>query len=177
MQFNQTQIPDVILIKNQIHKDERGFFNEFYHKDIFYDNGISDSFIQSNHSRSIKNTLRGLHYQNKHPQSKLVKCIRGEILDIAVDIRPESIYFGKWVGQKLSGTNGLQLYIPVGFAHGFLVLSDTADVIYQCNEKYYPEDNCGIIWNDPTLNIDWGIKKPILSIRDQKLPFLLDLNN
>ena len=175
MEFVKTALPGVILIKTLQHKDKRGFFSEFYHKEKFFDYGIEDSFVQSNHSHSIQNTLRGMHYQKRYPQSKLVRCVRGEILDVAVDIRKQSPYYGQWVSKKLSSDNGFQLYIPEGFAHGFLVLSSVADVVYQCNNKYSSEDSFGISWNDPTLNIDWNIKTPILSDSDKKLPLLKEL--
>lgn len=175
MKFLKRQIPDVILIEATKFKDNRGFFTEMYHQKKFSDEGISLKFVQDNYACSRKNTLRGLHYQYKFPQGKLVRCLNGEILDIAVDIRLSSSTYGDWVGEVLSSENMRQLYIPPGFAHGYLVLSDWAEVEYKCTELYHPEDNFGIIWNDPQIDIDWGVINPILSDKDKKNPFLKDI--
>ena len=177
MKFTQTKISDVILVEVPKYVDKRGCLIETYHETIYYDNNIREKFIQDNQVFSKKDTLRGLHYQLKYPQGKLVRCIQGTILDIAVDIRRSSNTFGKWVSAKLSAENLKQLYIPPGFAHGYLVLSDIAEVIYKCTELYHPEDEHGILWNDADIGIDWKIKKPILSDKDKLLPLLKDVNN
>ena len=169
MIFTKTEIPDIIIIKPKIYNDIRGNFKENYNKVFYSKNGIDDTFVQCNHSKSIKNTLRGLHYQKKYPQSKLIQCIYGEIYDVAVDIRDYSPTYGKWVGKILSRDNGLQMYIPKGFAHGFLVLSEIAEVLYFSSDYFYPEYDSGIIWNDKNVNIDWNITNPILSDKDRKL--------
>jgi dTDP-4-dehydrorhamnose 3,5-epimerase len=175
MKFIKTAIKDVILIEPKTCIDDRGFFIESYKKSIFQDNGITDEFIQDNHSKSTANILRGLHYQlNPHAQAKLVRCIRGSIFDVAVDIRKQSPTFGKWVGYVLSEENKQMLYIPKGFAHGFITLSD-AEVLYKTSAEYFPECDRGIMWNDPTINIDWssyGVTDPILSKKDAIQPML-----
>jgi dTDP-4-dehydrorhamnose 3,5-epimerase len=175
MQFLPTKISDVILVEVQKFSDHRGFFMETYHAKNFNDGGISAKFVQDNHASSQKNTLRGLHYQLKYPQGKLVRCIQGEILDIAVDIRKNSLTFGQWVGEILSSENARQLYVPSGFAHGYVVRSERAEVEYKCTELYCPEDDYGILWNDPAIGIDWGIKNPILSEKDKQQPLLKDV--
>ena len=157
MPFNFTRlaIPDVILIEPRTFPDERGFFMESYKYSEFSAFGIKERFVQDNHSRSVKGVLRGLHYQ-KHPkaQGKLVRVVVGEIFDVAVDIRHGSPTYGQWVGEKLSAENKRMLYIPPGFAHGFCVLSEGAEVLYKTTEEYSPEHDAGIIWNDPKLSID-----------------------
>jgi len=175
MQFIPTKIPDVILVEVTKFGDHRGFFMETYHAEKFSAGGISATFIQDNHASSQKNILRGLHYQLKFPQGKLIRCIQGEILDIAVDIRKSSPTFGQWVGEILSSENARQLYVPPGFAHGYVVRSDNAEVEYKCTELYHPEDDYGILWNDPAIGIDWGIKNPILSEKDKQQPLLKDV--
>ena len=170
MKFISTHIKEIKIIEPEIFKDSRGFFFEYYHKEKFRDNGIIDFFVQSNHSKSIKNSLRGLHYQFPQAQGKLVRCISGEVLDVAVDIRKNSTTYCEWVSVKLNSENKKQLYIPPGFAHGFLVLSDYAEVIYQCTELYNPRNDNGIIWNDSNIKVEWGIEKPILSKKDANLP-------
>jgi dTDP-4-dehydrorhamnose 3,5-epimerase len=170
------EISDVILIEPRVFPDDRGFFLETYKKSDFIKNGIDVDFIQDNHSMSVKGVLRGLHYQI-HPdaQGKLIRCTRGEILDVAVDIRKSSPTFGKWVGTKLSSENMHMLYIPVGFAHGFVVLSETAEIMYKvCGGEYAPQSDRGIIWNDPEIGIEWGIDEVILSDKDMKQPLLKD---
>jgi len=152
--------------------DDRGFFMETYHAKKFSDAGIKINFIQDNHSYSKKNILRGLHYQLKFPQGKLVRCTQGEILDVAVDIRTSSPTFGEWVGEILSSANAKQLYVPPGFAHGYVVRSEHAEVEYKCTELYHPEDDYGIAWNDPDIGIDWKIENPILSKKDKEQPLL-----
>ena len=177
MQFLPTKIPDVILVIAPKFGDYRGFFMETYHAKKFCDGGISANFIQDNHASSQKNILRGLHYQLKFPQGKLVRCIQGEILDVAVDIRKSSPTFGKWVGEILSAENGKQLYVPPGFAHGYVVRSENAEVEYKCTELYHPEDDYGIFWNDSEIGIDWGIENPILSKKDKQQPLLRNVKD
>jgi dTDP-4-dehydrorhamnose 3,5-epimerase len=162
--FTHLAIPDVILIEPAIFRDERGFFMESYKYSDFVAFGIKEHFVQDNHSRSVKGVLRGLHYQ-KHPkaQGKLVRVVVGEVFDVGVDIRLGSPTYGKWVGEVLSAENKRMLYIPPGFAHGFCVLSDVADVLYKTTEEYAPEYDAGIIWNDPEIGIQWPIEHPILS--------------
>ena len=169
MIFKSTHIDEVKIIKPTIFEDNRGFFFESYHAQKFRDNGIDETFVQSNHSKSVKHTLRGLHYQKPQAQGKLVRCIYWEVLDVAVDIRKDSPSFCKWVSIKINSENKKQVYVPPGFAHGFLVLSDYAEIIYQCTELYNPKNDKGIIWNDSSINIEWGIKTPILSKKDSKL--------
>ena len=171
--FRRLEIPEVILIEPVVFEDERGFFMETYKYSDFSNFGIKERFVQDNHSKSKKGVLRGLHYQkNPKAQGKLVRCIRGKIFDVAVDIRKGSPTFGKWVGVILSEENKRMLYIPKGFAHGFCVLSDEAEVVYKCTEEYSPENDRGIIWNDKDIGIKWPIKDPILSEKDKKHPTL-----
>ena len=176
--FKNLSIPEVILIEPVVLRDGRGFFMEIYKYSDFSKVGIKEYFVQCNYSRSSKDVLRGLHYQkNPKAQGKLVHCIRGSILDVAVDIRKGSPTFGKWVSSELSYENNHMLYIPPGFAHGFLVLSESADVIYKCTSEYSPENDRGIIWNDPDINISWPVKMPIISEKDKRHPFLKDADN
>jgi dTDP-4-dehydrorhamnose 3,5-epimerase len=175
------QIPDLVLIEPAVFEDKRGFFMETYSYKDFEKFGINEKFVQDNHSRSIKGVLRGLHFQiEPFAQSKLVRCIKGEIFDVAVDIRPDSKTFKKWFGVILSEENKRILYIPKGFAHGFVVLSEVAEVEYKVDNFYSPEHERGIIWNDPEIGIEWPIDNPILSEKDAKLPtlkeFLKDLS-
>ena len=177
MQFIPTKIPDVILVEVTKFGDHRGFFMETYHAEKFSAAGISATFIQDNHASSQKNILRGLHYQLKFPQGKLIRCIQGEILDIVVDIRRSSSTFGEWVGEILSSENAKQLYVPPGFAHGYVVRSEQAEVEYKCTELYHPEDEYGILWNDPEIDIEWGIESPILSEKDKQQPLLKNMKD
>jgi dTDP-4-dehydrorhamnose 3,5-epimerase len=163
----ETSLPGVCLIEPTILKDERGFFLESYHKYKFEEIGITDAFVQDNHSKSVRGTLRGLHYQLKHPQSKLCRVIQGEVLDVAVDIRRGSAMFGKYMSTVLSEDNRREIYIPRGFAHGFVVLSETAEFLYKCDECYDPQDERGIAWNDPEIGIDWGLTNPTISAKDK----------
>jgi len=149
-----------------IHRDGRGFFIETYHQAKFAGLGITDTFLQDNHSCSVRGTLRGLHYQLCQPQAKLCRVVQGEVLDIAVDIRLGSPNFGKWTSVLLSAEQQNQIYVPAGFAHGFLALSETVQFLYKCSDFYNPADEHGIAWNDPDLNIGWGATEPILSARD-----------
>ncbi len=173
-EFQKLEIPDVILIKPKIFGDDRGFFMETYKKSDFEKIGIKKEFVQDNHSKSVKGVLRGLHYQlNPKPQGKLVRVVKGSILDVAVDIRKNSPTFGKWVSAVLSEENRHMLWVPEGFAHGFLTLED-AEVLYKTTNEYSPELDRGILWNDEQIGIDWGIENPILSDKDKKLPSLKD---
>ena len=172
--FKKLSIKDVILVTPRVFEDERGFFQETYKKSDFYANGIDVEFNQDNHSKSTKGVLRGLHYQmTPKAQAKLVRCVQGEIFDVAVDLRKNSPTFGKWVGEKLSAENKNMLFIPEGFAHGFVVLSETAELVYKASNEFSKEHDRGILWNDPKIGINWGIDiEPILSDKDKKQPKL-----
>jgi len=170
-QFQRLEIADLILITPQVFRDERGFFLESYKKSEFLENGIPTEFRQSNHSRSTRGVLRGLHFQSEpQAQAKLVRCIRGRIFDIAVDIRKDSADFGKWVGIYLSAETMQMLFIPAGFAHGFYTVSAEAEILYQVDREYHRPSDRGIIWNDPDLNISWPPGEVILSEKDKILP-------
>ncbi|HTI49404.1 MAG TPA: dTDP-4-dehydrorhamnose 3,5-epimerase [Planctomycetaceae bacterium] len=168
MQFHKTDIPGVILIEPKVFGDERGFFMETYHQPRFAAAGIDLPFVQDNHSRSRKGVLRGLHYQLRHAQGKLVRVVQGEIFDVAVDARRSSPTFGRWFGAVLSDSNRRQLYVPPGFAHGFCVVSDSADVLYKTTDVYHPEEERSVLWNDPAIGITWPVKDPIISAKDQE---------
>jgi dTDP-4-dehydrorhamnose 3,5-epimerase len=174
MKITQTKIPDVLIIEPKVFGDERGFFFESFNAKIFKETtGLNPNFVQDNHSKSAHNVLRGLHYQIKQPQGKLVRVIVGSIFDVAVDIRQNSPTFGQWVGEVLTAKNKKQLWIPEGFAHGFLVLSETSEVLYKATDFYAPEYDRSILWNDPDLNIDWNLQnQPILSAKDQQAKLL-----
>lgn len=169
MNIIQTKVPDVLIIEPRVFEDDRGFFLESYNEKAFIEKtGVATHFVQDNHSRSVKNVLRGLHYQVEQPQGKLVRVIAGEILDVAVDIRKSSPTFGEWESIVLSAENKRQLWVPVGFAHGFLVLSETAEVLYKTTDYYAPKGDRCILWNDPDLAIAWPLTSPpILSPKDQ----------
>lgn len=167
MQFHQTELPGVILVEPKVFADERGFFMETYHQPRFAAAGIDLPFVQDNHSRSRRGVLRGLHYQLGHPQGKLVRAVQGEIFDVAVDARRSSPTFGKWVGVLLSDANRRQLWVPPGFAHGFCVVSETAEVLYKTTDVYHPEDERTVIWNDPDIGVAWPVTDPIVSGKDQ----------
>lgn len=175
MTFEPTEIPEVILIKPRIFADERGYFAETYRKELFADHGITQDFVQDNISKSVKGTLRGLHYQIEQPQAKLVMATHGRILDVAVDIRKGSPTFGKYALAELSEENKHMLYIPEGFAHGFYVMSDYAVFQYKCGDYYNPNGERGVIWNDPDIGIPWPDGSRILSGKDEKLPTLSDM--
>ena len=175
MKFLLTAIPEVILVEPAVFRDDRGFFLATYHQGKFLDGGLPGSFVQDNHSFSVRGTLRGLHAQLRKPQGKLVRAIEGEIFDVAVDIRPGSSTFGQWVGEVLSGENLRQLYVPPGFAHGFCVLSETAHVGYKCTELYDREDEIGVLWNDPDIAISWPVTEPLLSPKDLAAPQLAEI--
>ena len=167
MKIERTEIRDVLVLCPQLFGDERGFFLESYNQRDFEVAGISDRFVQDNHSRSRRGVLRGLHYQLTQTQGKLVRVVQGIIWDVAVDIRPGSPTFAKWVGRELSAQNREMLWVPKGFAHGFVVLSEFAEVLYKASDYYHPESERSILWNDPTLAIDWPIETPpVLSAKD-----------
>lgn len=171
MRISSTTIPDVLLIETDVFGDERGFFMETYQMSRFRKAGIAEEFVQDNHSGSVKSTLRGLHYQIRQPQGKLVRVVSGVVFDVAVDLRRSSPTFGKWVGHTLSSENRLQMWIPAGFAHGFYVLSDWADMIYKVTDFYAPEWERTLLWNDPQVGIEWPLIEgaPILlSGKDEK---------
>jgi dTDP-4-dehydrorhamnose 3,5-epimerase len=172
LKFTEAAFPDVLLIEPDVFKDSRGLFMETYNRRKYAEAGIDRVFVQDNYSHSRRGILRGLHYQLKNAQAKLVFAITGEILDIIVDIRTGSPKFGQWFGTRLSAENRQQIFVPEGFAHGFIVLSESADVIYKCTDFYTPGDDYGIFWADPAINIDWPIKNPILSDKDSKNPRL-----
>ena len=157
MQFTPTVIPDVFLIEPKVFGDERGFFMETYQAQRFAEAGITAVFVQDNHSGSAQGTLRGLHYQIRQPQAKLVRVVAGEVFDVAVDLRRSSPSFGRWVGTYLSAENKRQLWIPIGFAHGFYVLSEWAEVVYKASDFYLPQWERTLLWNDPTIGIDWPL--------------------
>ena len=169
MQFIKTRIPDVMILEPKIFGDDRGFFYESFNEKAFLDaTGTQTKFVQDNHSKSTKNVLRGLHYQIQQPQGKLVRVAMGEVFDVAVDLRRNSEYFGQWVGVHLSAENKRQLWVPPGFAHGFLVLSENAEFLYKTTDYYAPAYERSVLWNDPDLGIDWPIDQaPILSGKDQ----------
>ena len=177
MKFVPTDLPDVIRIEPTVHGDERGFFMETWHTRRFHEAGIDGEFVQDNVSQSSKGTLRGLHYQIEHSQGKLVRVVQGEVFDLAVDLRRSSPHYGQWVGEVLSAENKHQLWVPPGYGHGFLVLSDTAEFEYKCTEYYAPEFERAIRWDDPDLGIEWPLldgKQPMLSSKDAGAPFFRD---
>lgn len=177
-EFEKQKIEDVILVKPNVFGDNRGFFMETYKKSAFFENGITAEFVQDNHSKSTKGVLRGLHFQAKpFGQAKLVRCTRGRIFDVAVDIRKNSKTFGQYVKVELSEENKNMLYIPNGFAHGFVALTDEVELMYKTSGEYAPSADRGILWNDKDINIDWNIDfQPILSEKDKVQPNLKDIN-
>lgn len=172
-----TNIPDVLILEPKVFGDSRGFFFESYNEKAFRAaTGVTAHFVQDNHSRSARGVLRGLHYQVEQPQGKLVRCTQGEVFDVAVDIRRDSPTFGQWVGEILSEENKRQLWIPPGLAHGFLVLSDSADVLYKATEYYAPQHERGILWSDPDLGIEWPlIATPLLATKDAAASLFCEL--
>ena len=176
-EFVRQKIKDVILVKPKVFGDNRGFFMESYKKSEFFENGITVEFNQDNHSKSAKNVLRGLHYQEPpYEQAKLVRCSRGKIFDVAVDIRPNSSTFGQYVKVELSEDNKNMLYIPTGFAHGFVALTDEVEILYKASGEYNKEADRGILWCDEDINIEWGIDfEPILSEKDKNQPKLKEI--
>jgi len=164
-----------LLIKPRLFKDNRGHFFEKYKQSSFKSLGINEPIVQFNESRSTRGTLRGLHFQVNFPQAKLLRCLKGKVFDVAVDIRKDSSTYGRWVGEILSDENKHQLFIPAGFAHGYYVMSRTAEIAYKCSEVYHHEDELGLRWNDPDIAIEWPALNPILSNKDAILPFLADI--
>jgi len=175
MERIETSLTGVYELRPVVHRDGRGFFLETYHRANLTHLGITDTFVQDNHSLSVRGILRGLHYQLHHPQAKLCRVIEGEALDVAVDIRVGSPNFGKWTSVRLSAAEQNLIYVPAGFAHGFLTLTNTVQFLYKCSDYYAPEDEQGIIWNDPALNISWGIATPVLSGKDAENPALASI--
>jgi len=176
MKVNQTNLEGVLHLEPKVFGDARGFFLETYNKERYMEAGFPDvEFVQDNHSRSSKGVLRGLHFQLNHPQGKLVQVATGSVFDVAVDVRVGSPTFGQWYGCVLSEENHHQLWIPPKFAHGFCVLSETADFVYKCTDYYHPEDEGGLLWNDPAIGIDWPIASPFLSDKDKAYACLADI--
>jgi len=166
MNFTQTSLPGILLIEPKVFGDQRGFFLESYRRDVFEAAGIP-ALVQDNHSRSVRNTLRGLHFQHPHGQGKLIRVTTGAVYDVLVDVRRGSPTFGKWEGYELSAENKRQLWVPPGFAHGFCVLTDFADFLYKCTEYYHPESEHTLLWNDPEVGVEWPVDGPILSEKDK----------
>ncbi|MBI3402775.1 MAG: dTDP-4-dehydrorhamnose 3,5-epimerase [Acidobacteria bacterium] len=177
MRVVPTDLPGVIVIEPVVHRDGRGFFLETYHADRYREHGIAGPFVQDNHSRSTAGTLRGLHLQLKRPQGKLIRVIEGEIFDVAVDVRRGSPSFGRWVGVTLTADGFKQMYVPPGFAHGFCVVSEVAQVEYKCTDLYDPASEIGVAWNDPAIGITWPVREPLLSARDSRHPALSELSS
>jgi dTDP-4-dehydrorhamnose 3,5-epimerase len=175
MELLPTSLLGVLLIQPKINRDGRGFFVETFHEPRYREAGVTARFVQDNHSSSVKNTVRGLHAQLRRPQAKLVRCVEGEIFDVAVDVRKGSPHFGKWFGALLSADNARQLYVPEGFVHGFAVLSERAQVEYKCSDVYVADDQFTVLWNDPGIGVDWGVAEPILSDKDKLAPPLSDV--
>jgi dTDP-4-dehydrorhamnose 3,5-epimerase len=173
MRIIPTPISGLAVIEPTVFKDHRGYFMESYNRQTFSELGIDIEFVQDNQARSRKGTLRGLHFQKEHPQAKLVRVLKGKVFDVAVDLRKDSPTLGKWYGVTLDAASFRQFLVPAGFAHGYLVLSDEAEFAYKCSDFYHPEDEGGILWNDPDIAIDWpiaGMGRPLLSEKDRKLP-------
>lgn len=170
MRLRSTDLPGVVVVEPVVHEDGRGFFMETWHRDKFRAAGLDLSFVQDNHSGSVRNTLRGLHYQVGRPQGKLVRAVAGEIFDVAVDLRRSSPTFGRWTGVTLSAANRLQLWVPEGFAHGYYVTSERAEVVYKCTEVYLPEEERTLRWDDPHVGVAWplGGEPPLVSAKDAK---------
>ena len=171
----ETKLDGLVLVEPQVHGDSRGFFLETYAREEWKALGVEADFVQHNHSRSSRGTLRGLHFQTSPGQAKLLRCARGEILDVAVDLRRGSPTFGAWEGHLLDDAKGHQLYVPIGFAHGFVVLSEVADVCYQVSSLYDPATEAGIAWDDPEVGVDWRVAEPLLSARDRTAPKLAEV--
>lgn len=177
MKVTKTKLDGCVIIEPKVYGDHRGFFKETFQADRYKDAGLDLAFVQDNHSRSTQGVLRGLHFQKTKPQGKLVSCSQGEVFDVAVDLRLGSPTYGQWAGVILTGENHIQFYVPPGFAHGFVVLSETADFQYKCTDYYDPSDEGGLIWNDPDVGIEWplGAIEPKLSDKDMALPKLKEL--
>lgn len=176
MKFTETEIPGVIVIEPRVHRDDRGFFFESYQAERYKAGGVSVDFVQDNQSHSCRDTLRGLHSQAAKPQDKLVRVLDGEIYDVAVDVRRGSPTFGQYVGVTLSAENHLQLFIPKGFVHGFVVTSETADVEYKCSDFYDPSGELSVRWDDPQIAIPWPVEEPLLSPKDAEAPLLAEID-
>ena len=170
MKLKKLPFQGLMLIEQEKFHDDRGYFMESYNFSKFDSQGLKYKFLQDNNVRSRKNVLRGLHFQKIFPQTKLINCLKGKIFDVCVDMRKSSSTYGDWFGQELSDVNNYQLLIPAGFAHGYYVISDYADISYKCTEVYHPDDEFGVLWNDPSLNIKWPCEQPILSDKDKKWP-------
>jgi dTDP-4-dehydrorhamnose 3,5-epimerase len=168
LQIIETSLPGVLIIEPRVFNDPRGFFMETYRQNALAEAGVRENFVQDNHSHSSRGVLRGLHYQLRQPQAKLCRVAQGEVLDIAVDVRLGSPTFGKWVSVLLSGENHRQIFIPKGFAHGFVVRSETADFLYKCSDYFNASDDRGVLWNDPAIGIDWQIEDPVISDKDKR---------
>ena len=175
MRFLTAELPGVVIVEPDVHRDGRGFFLETYHAAKYRDGGIAAVFVQDNHSRSVRHTLRGLHAQQRQPQGKLVRALQGEIFDVAVDIRRGSPSFGRWAGITLSAENFRQCYVPPGFLHGFCVLSEWAEVEYKCTALYDPTDELAVVWHDPEIGIAWPVSEPIVSAKDRAAPRLAEV--
>ncbi len=177
--FIETEIEGVIIVEPKVFGDHRGYFMETYQENAFKEAGILSDFVQDNQSKSCKGVLRGLHFQHKYPQAKLVRVVKGEVFDVAVDFRKDSKTYGKWVGVVLSEENKRQFYIPRGFAHGFLVLSDEAEFVYKCDDFYHPEDEGGVMWDDADIGIRWPSidTEILLSEKDKKHPTFKEINS
>jgi dTDP-4-dehydrorhamnose 3,5-epimerase len=175
MRVIETAIAGLVLVEPRVFRDERGFFYESFQRQRFIDSDLPADFVQDNHSRSTRGVLRGLHFQRRRPQGKLVSVVHGEVFDVAVDTRSGSATFGRWFGVRLSADAPQQLYIPPGFAHGFCVLSDTAEFTYKCTDYYDSDDEGGIVWDDPDLGIEWPISSPLVSAKDSAYPRLAAL--
>ena len=170
-----TKLEGTVLLEPVVHGDERGFFLESFRRDLWIEHGVDVDFVQHNHSRSARGTLRGIHFQTEPGQAKLVRCARGRIFDVAVDLRRDSSSFGQWEGHLLDDENHRQAYVPAGFGHGFLVLSDVADVAYLCSSTYDPATESGIAWDDPDVGVEWPVEEPLLSARDRRAPTLAEI--
>lgn len=175
MKIIKTELDGVLVLEPTIYNDNRGFFIESYNKKILKEIGLDFDFVQDNHSRSTKDVLRGLHFQKNHPQGKLVRCVRGSVFDVAVDVNKESPNFGKYFSIELNDINNRMLWIAPGYAHGFCVLSEVADFNYKCTEYYYPNDQAGILWSDNDIGINWPTSNPIISEKDKNYPSLKDI--
>jgi dTDP-4-dehydrorhamnose 3,5-epimerase len=173
----ETKLEGVVLLEPQVHGDERGFMVETYSRDAWAELGVGVEFVQHNHSRSAQGTLRGLHFQTEPGQAKLVRCPRGRVFDVAVDLRRASPTYGQWEGHVLDDESHHQLFVPAGFGHGFAVLSEVADVAYQLSSLYDPATEAGIAWNDPDIGVEWPVDKPLLSERDKSAPQLAEVAN
>ncbi|HXS47212.1 MAG TPA: dTDP-4-dehydrorhamnose 3,5-epimerase [Solirubrobacterales bacterium] len=171
----QTKLDGVVLLEPEVHGDARGFMVETYRRDTWAELGVDVEFVQHNHSRSSRGTLRGLHFQTEPGQAKLVRCPRGKVFDVAVDLRRSSSTYGQWEGYELDDEAHRQLFVPAGFGHGFAVLSDVADVAYQLSSTYDPATESGIAWNDPDVGVEWPVDEPLLSDRDKQAPRLAEI--